>query len=325
MHNQQHISVSELLSRYAEKRLYLHEVSGNNGDELILHGSRLLLRRSGCELVDSPDAADVLLINGGFKSDFWPFANETIREFSEKHPEKPLVVLPSSFLYRETDFASLFEGRSAGVVIFAREEPSLRLVRELRFGCDVEFGLDHDTAFALSETPEIQRLRDIEPDIDALVVERGDAERVSDFREGGVLESTLVKRVASALLPDAVKSRAAMAVGKRRRAQSAKQLTGFASAALALAESELGRALGETLIDDISRRSSCDYAAFCEQIARSRVVISTRLHVAVLAAVLGRRTFIVQGRYHKIPGIYAYSMRDMPHVSMVNASCEVVE
>ena len=46
--------------------------------------------------------------------------------------------------------------------------------------------------------------------------------------------------------------------------------------------------------------------------------------VAILGAILGRRTYIVAGKYHKIPGIYEYSMAAMDHASMVSPQCEPI-
>jgi exopolysaccharide biosynthesis predicted pyruvyltransferase EpsI len=320
-----YVQVLDVLGRFKGEKVYLHEVSGNNGDELILKGSEFLIEQAGCLQTDSPDDAKALLINGGFKSDFWPFANDTIREFCEKYPDKLLVILPSSFLYEKSDFGELFKNRNSGVVIFAREKPSLERAEKINFPCDVEFGLDHDTAFALRDKDEFRQLRLIKPDIDVLVVERGDAERVSDFQEGGVLESSLLKQVATRVMPAPVKNRVARTVGQMRRRKTSRQLTPFTSSALRLAESKLGYSLQETMIDDVSRRSSCDFDGFCNIIARSKVVVSTRLHVAVLSAILDRETYIVAGAYHKIPGIYAYSMADLQNVTMVSAACEEIE
>lgn len=324
MTNKGHITTEEVLARYAGRPCYLHEVSGNNGDELILVGSRFLLKRAGCVLVSTPEDADVLFINGGFKSDFWPFANDTIRRFSTELPGKGLVILPSSFLFDETDFPGLFNGRNAPVTIIAREQPSLELVRAMAFPCEVEFGLDHDTAFALADDPEIMKLRDRPIDRDLLIVERGDAERVSGMTESGVLNSGSLQRLAMHALPRPALSLAARMVGRARRAGGGQARSEFARDAVSLAASELGRDPDTMLTADISRRSVCTYPEFCDEIARSEVIVSTRLHVAILGAVLGRRTFIVSGQYHKIRGIYEFSMADLDNVSMVSPSCEPI-
>ncbi len=314
----------DVLSRYTGKSVYLYEVSGNNGDELILKGSDVLIEQAGCKRASSPEDADALLINGGFKSDFWPFANEKIVEFSEQFPSKPLIILPSSFLFETTDFPSFFAGRTAPVTIMARERPSLKILQAMNFDCETEFGLDHDTAFALADSAYYAELRKRVPIRDLLIVERGDAERVSDMAEDGLLDSSLLKGIARRVLPRSGLNLAAKMVGKARRRSSTDAQTVFAQAATLQAQSSLGRTPEKMLVADVSRRSCCSFEEFCEEIADSEVVVSTRLHVAILAAVLGRRTFIVSGKYHKIPGIYEFSMSDMDHVSMVDAHCELI-
>jgi exopolysaccharide biosynthesis predicted pyruvyltransferase EpsI len=318
------ITTADVLARYTGRACYLHEVSGNNGDELILVGSRFLLERAGCILVPTPQEADVLFINGGFKSDFWPFANDTIHRFSTELPDKALVILPSSFLFEETDFPGLFNGRTAPATILAREQPSLELLRAMDFPCEVEFGLDHDTAFALAHDPKIIKLRDRPTDRDLLIVERGDAERVSSMTESGVLNSGTIHAVAARTLPRPMLSLAARMVGRARRAKGGQARSAFAQDAVSLAASVLGRDPEVLLATDISRRSVCTYPEFCDEVARSEVIVSTRLHVAILGAVLGRQTYIVSGQYHKIPGIYEFSMADLDNVAMVNPSCEPI-
>jgi exopolysaccharide biosynthesis predicted pyruvyltransferase EpsI len=324
MKTRQPVSTSDVLAPYRDRPVYLHEVSGNNGDELILRGSQFLLKRHGCVPVSTPEEAEVLLINGGFKSDFWPFANETIREFSINHPDKPLVILPSSYLFSETDFPALFAGRHAPVTIMAREHPSLDLIRAMDFPCEVRFGLDHDTAFALAEDPEFVLMAKSPTYRDLLIVERGDAESVSGMSETGLLNSSTLRSIAAHALPRPALSLAARLVGKARRANADQATSPFAQEAVALATTFLDRQPETLLATDVSRRSVCTFPEFCSEIARSEVIVSTRLHVAILGAILGRRTYIVAGKYHKIPGIYEYSMAAMDHVSMVSPHCELV-
>ncbi len=324
MKTRQPVRTADVLEPFRGRPVYLHEVSGNNGDELILRGSQFLLGRHGCTPVAAPEDADVLLINGGFKSDFWPFANETIRSFSTGFPDTPLVILPSSFLFEETDFPALFAGRRAPVTVMARERPSLAMLRKMDFPCEVRFGLDHDTAFALAEDPEFVRMGRGPTYRDLLIVERGDAESVSDMNESGLLNSSALRSFVSSALPRPALSLAARMVGRARRANADQATTPFAQEAVRLASAFLDREPGTLLAADVSRRSVCTFPEFCSEIARSEVIVSTRLHVAILGAILGRRTYIVAGKYHKISGIYEYSMAAMDHVSMVNPQCELV-
>lgn len=318
------VTTLDVLARFSGRPVYLHEVAGNNGDELILKGSEFLIHQAGCVLVDEPSQAEVLLINGGFKSDFWPFANETIRDFSQRFPDTPLVILPSSFLYETTDFVGLFAGRRAAATIIARELPSLEILRSMRFESSIELGLDHDTAFALAESERFKTLAATTPDRDVLIVERADAESPTGLSESGMLESGIILSVANAVLPRSVAMAGARIIRKARgrRPRPASRFVEKVPAMIEERHPDLN--VESQLVADISRRSMCDFNGFCEEIARSSVVISTRLHVAILAANMGRETYIVAGKYHKIPGIYEYSMKDMEHVAMVDTECRVI-
>ncbi|MEM9372178.1 MAG: hypothetical protein AAGA55_00915 [Planctomycetota bacterium] len=318
------LDLDRFLAPYRGRSVYLHEVAGNNGDELILKGSEHILDRSGCVRTADPSSAELLLINGGFKSDFWPHANETIREFSARHPGTPLAILPSSFLFEETDFPALFEGRTSPTTIFARETRSLELLGSMRFEVPAAFGLDHDSAFALAEAPRYKTLASREPVNDVLIVERGDAESSTGHIDTDQIAPGFVRSIASAVLPRSVAMAGARSLRRIRGGSTPASHSAFVSKAVALAERELGREPRTTVISDISRRSACDFDGFCDMIADARVVISTRLHVAILGSVLGRRTFAVAGNNHKIPGIYDHSMKDDPNTSLINPDCEVI-
>jgi exopolysaccharide biosynthesis predicted pyruvyltransferase EpsI len=69
---------------------------------------------------------------------------------------------------------------------------------------------------------------------------------------------------------------------------------------------------------DISQTSLCSFDTFCSLIAQSAAVISTRLHVAVLAALLGKPTYLVAGPGTKIRSVYEYSLAEMPNVRLVD-------
>ena len=70
-------------------------------------------------------------------------------------------------------------------------------------------------------------------------------------------------------------------------------------------------------IADLSNVNTCSFDAFCDRIAAARVVFTTRLHAGLYAAMLGRRTFIFDGAYHKIRGIHELSLKDRANVTFV--------
>ncbi len=71
------------------------------------------------------------------------------------------------------------------------------------------------------------------------------------------------------------------------------------------------------LVMDISKRGS--FKDFVSTIANANRVYTDRLHVAILAAILGKETLLIGNRYHKNRGVYEYSLRRFPWVSYVEA------
>jgi len=71
------------------------------------------------------------------------------------------------------------------------------------------------------------------------------------------------------------------------------------------------------IASDVSDPSSASFSEFCQLISTAAVVATNRLHVGILAGMLGKPTIIKPASYHKILGIYNYSMRDMPHVELL--------
>ena len=72
------------------------------------------------------------------------------------------------------------------------------------------------------------------------------------------------------------------------------------------------------LCRDVSDRSLGNFEDFCDRIAEAAVVFSTRLHVGIFAAMLGKPTYVFEGPYHKIKAIYEHSMANMDHVTFVS-------
>ncbi|MBW3609881.1 MAG: polysaccharide pyruvyl transferase family protein [Actinobacteria bacterium] len=68
---------------------------------------------------------------------------------------------------------------------------------------------------------------------------------------------------------------------------------------------------------DISLPWLYSFDQFTKLVARAAAVVTTRLHVGILAALLGKPTWIKPGTFHKIRGIYEFSMAGMDHVRLV--------
>jgi len=68
---------------------------------------------------------------------------------------------------------------------------------------------------------------------------------------------------------------------------------------------------------DISLRNLCSFQDFCDRIADAKVVFTTRLHVGIFASMLGRPTFLFEGPYHKIRGVYEHSLAGLPGAHLI--------
>ncbi len=303
------------------RRFFFAPVSGNNGDRLIEMGSRALLARHGLTAVDRPGGADLIVINGGYAmSDLWPHGFDQCRRLSNRHPNVPLLVLPSSFWLDTTDFPALFARRRAPLYLFCREPLSRNILRGLRFPCATGIGLDHDSALALAGSPWLAALgRSAGRAGHVLIVPRHDAERAAIAPVPR--RRRLPRWIRDLLQPlsplrDGARRLGRIAVRRRPSAGDPSRLP-FVQQAIAHLRStgSIGDHL-PILVADISDPARASFAEFCDAVAGASVVYTERLHVGILAALLGKPTHLRAGNTHKIRGIYDHSLRGLPSVRM---------
>jgi exopolysaccharide biosynthesis predicted pyruvyltransferase EpsI len=311
--------VNAELEHYRGRPVFFEPLEGNNGDKLIKLGSHILLRSLGVMLTREPKHAEVIVFNGGFAmSDIWRHALEKLKYYSRRYPDIPLMVLPSSFYFDTTDFTSLLEGRRTPVFLYARERASLKILEAIAFPCDASLGLDHDMAFYLRGTAYLQQLQSQKATEHILLVERGDLESLTGVHArpwGGV----------SRYLPRAVKRPLKQFVFNplKRLAQACNghtmtPTTTFARETLARVWAEYPQLEGLALYNaDISEPYICSFQRFGQLIAKAAMVVTTRLHVAILAALLDKPTYLKSGVYHKIAGVYEHSLSGYPHVRLI--------
>jgi exopolysaccharide biosynthesis predicted pyruvyltransferase EpsI len=67
---------------------------------------------------------------------------------------------------------------------------------------------------------------------------------------------------------------------------------------------------------DISQQQNYSFDSFVMLIAQSACVHATRLHAAVLAAMLEKPTVLYAGKNHKFRGIYDLSLSHLDHVTL---------
>ena len=78
-----------------------------------------------------------------------------------------------------------------------------------------------------------------------------------------------------------------------------------------LRRSIMGEAVNP-LVADISKRGS--FKDYVSTVANAERVYTDRLHVAILAAILGKETLLIGNSYHKNRGVYEHSLRRFPWV-----------
>ncbi len=313
-------SLQEELSRYRGKRVFFEHLEGNNGDKLIEMGAKAILRSNDTKLVSNPQWAEVIIINGGAgMTDIWGHGFKKLQKYNSVYPQTPLIILPSSFVFTETDFASLFRERIAPAFVYARECYSLKILQDLIFPGDVRLGIDHDMAFQLQNTPYMQKLQSQKAQKHILIVERNDPESVTEQYQAK--QSNSINKYIPWSVKRPIKQHIIWPIKRIKIAKLVQELglnTVFAQQHIQQILTDHPDLQGLPIYAaDISNPEFCDFNSFGQLIAESAVVVATRLHVGILAAMLNKTTYIKSGSYHKIRGIYEYSLVNQANVQLI--------
>lgn len=297
-------------------RVYVDPCSGNNGDLLIWEGMKVVLGASAVDLCEDPRNASVIVINGGgmFIDQYSQGLNK-VREYTERFPDTELCIAPNSFGFKEVNFKDYLARRKAPTILFARERYSYDYLA----GVAVDLGrvsvhIDHDLAFNLRAYAReyVERNSSLGASVlaNVLVVERTDMES-PDSR--GSKWKHYLKKIYVLLTTEVVRA-LIRNIRFRHKEKSGGKLTSFAKADLA--EKGIDVSSYKWLTADVSRPEYCDFETFKKVIADADYVYSNRLHAGVWAALVGKSVIMAEGSYHKITGIYEYSMTDMDNVRL---------
>ncbi|MCA9287393.1 MAG: polysaccharide pyruvyl transferase family protein [Phycisphaerales bacterium] len=300
---------------------------GNNGDRLMLLGTDVVFRDLGLSSCERPEDADLIVFasSGGMLEKMQRIPH-LFRTLCAQFPATPMCVLPSSYLWGTRPFRGEIGQRTAPTVLFCREAHSFRhLTRDHGLaGVDPEriedagqsddgvgVVLDPDMAFELESEAVVMDRRDAAQST-VVMVERTDVEHVSvgmNSKKLGVRKK--IARYTPAWLKRAVYPAVNAARATRR--------TTFREHCEALLREHCPEAVDlKRDIADVSNVNTCSFESFCDRIAAARVVFTTRLHAGIFGAMLGRRTFVFEGSYHKVRGIYEMSMADRECVTFVS-------
>lgn len=274
-----------LEARQRHRRIYFRPGLGNAGDALISAGFYALAEELALDHVEVPGAhaappdlsADDLLVlmGGGWLTSHWDFGPRLIDTLTSR--DAPLLLLPQSLLGHEETLRRLRPQDT----LFTRERYSHDFARSLDLRCRVE--LDHD--MALHVDPERLPAR-LLPRWPGLALARNDARR---FVALGMLRAQAARHPDLAAWRTDVESDGSH--GARWRSDVS-LVANFGTAdrrAVLTSTGWLFRAL-----------------------SWFRRVETDRLHVGVAAALLGMPVQFHANAYHKVRGVYEYSLRDDP-------------
>jgi len=297
-----HWPVGEFLETLRGKQVFFDALHGNHGDRLLSLAAQSLLESAAFTLAPNPQSADFILINGGGSMAEGWFGLERLARYSSAFPGHPLAVLPSSFYLPRTNIADVIGERQAPIWLWAREQPSLNLLRDAGLNDNVHLGLDHDLAFSLARHPLIRELMHTPARNGVLVVERDDWEgpsgRTRPFSPSGL-----------EFIPERFRAmirKTLLGPGRRRQDRTSR----FCEAAVRFVHQRHAETADTVpLVADISLAETCTFEDFLKHVAQASVIVTTRLHVAILGHLLQRRTYLVEGSYHKFRGVFEYSMQ----------------
>ena len=300
------------------RSLFFDRCHGNNGDDLIIAGAESVFAATGARLAHSPAAADVIVINGGgmFVEGFKQGISK-VRQYSEQFPAKPLCIGPQSFHLKSPALREILAARIAPAVVCVRESHSQKNLDQLLAGLPhVEFLEDHDLAFRIPPEHPVFKVPRSEKHI--LIVERQDGEHHTRARSNKApAKPAWHRRLAYWILPNSVQSQ----LRRRRLEAKSERPTPYRRWVEHKIETDFPAFQNlPRFTRDISSRDAATFEQFVAAVASSAVVFTYRLHVGILAARIGKRTFLFEGSYHKCRGIFDRSLSGFPNVTLIPPS-----
>lgn len=305
------VELAGVLESLRGQEIYFEEAGGNHGDTLIQFGSKHELDQYALRRIADPHAAAAIVINGGgaLGVEIWNKNLDGLNRFAQTFPKQPLVVLPSAFYFEGDHLTRCFVNRTAPAYLFARERYSFKQIETQTYPSTVQIGLANDMAFALRDTPFVGDLKKRDAARHILLVERFDREAVTAPPQPIAVAPSL-----KSVVPGPVKRALKKMVHRRRVASSS-----FTPTTLDRLYQEAPQFKGlPVLAEDVSSPVGFTFEQFLNAITEAAVVITTRLHVGILAAMLEKPTYLISGNtaYPKLRGVYEYSLANSPHVHL---------
>jgi exopolysaccharide biosynthesis predicted pyruvyltransferase EpsI len=282
----------------ADRVFYRSPYPGNAGDSLIQFATPHVLDGLRVRLTVDPRDADVILIPGGNPTMWRSIGPERWRTLSTRYPRAELVIGPAGFRNGYSDWVrSVVDARSTISALFARDPESFDVLRAAPFRPGLTCGLSHDPVLYLRNSAWIAAHRRAAAEEYDLCAFRNDHETNLAFPTEW---HTLRRLIPSQrLLKVIIRNRAAAMRSRKIR--------------LAVRDSKREAAVA-VVVDDVSGQR---FEIFVETVRAARVVHTDRLHVMLLAALLGKRVFAYPTSHAKLEGVYRHSLAAWADVTFV--------
>lgn len=318
--------LSSLLEAWRGKRVYIVPTTDTKGRELGNHGDLLMelvtlkiLASKSILVVQEPSKADFIAVRpGGALIDIYAYP-QLLKQHLAILPDLPLIILPSSAMFRQYDPVTIFNGRKSPTIWILREEVSFNHLKakwsESLGPAGVQLILDHDVIFSGRRYVHDIMSKfagDVSEKRELLVVSRLDAESrslpIQPAKQGGV------RRLAISAywkLPTSIRRRIRSRKTAVRQAEANQKLMDTLPAGLSLPHISANSR-------DISDPNLLSFGSYAQSILEAEVIVTNRLHVALPGTVLGKQTFLVDSGYHKLRGVYERSLRQYSNITLVS-------
>ncbi len=285
----------QFLQSNRNRTFYMKPWNGNSGDVLIWLGTEQLLEDLHVNRTLDPHAAQIILIPGGNQT-MWQGNIEVWKDAWSRWPGKDFVVGPTTVWLGLTRWDHEIQRRHVRVTaMFARDPASYAILQTCRLKRNITIGLSHDPALYLRDSEWIGRHRDAATDEFVLAAFRDDFEGMKKppSRWGSWLR----------LVPSCLQKRIEGCDPTIRR------------------QSKIARAIQCTRSTKPMR--VCDASVFplpyfLETVRSAEEVHTDRLHVMLLAAMLGKPTFAYGTHFRKLESVYEHSLRNWARVEFIN-------
>ena len=276
---------SACLRGLAGGKCYVKHYLGNSGDELIFAGVSHLLRECGVIQTFNEGHADFILWPGGNPT-MWKANIDGWREVLQEHVGKRFIIAPGTFEGSEHGWVDVLNGATMVSHVFARDVKSFDVLGQRCGAGQFERGLSHDPALALLNS-------------EWLNVQKASAERrftliaMRDDHEAGVERERGVGGVLLRTMPSMIRRKIEWRDHFRKRMKKLEAI------AASLPKGERSR------VHDVS---SANPSVFFDTIRQAKEVHTDRLHVMLMAAMLGKPVVAYATSYGKLESVYNRSL-----------------